>query len=95
MPVSVGTNFMLVSILAHELGHAAAVSRYGGSRVILDLPFIVDAPALRRCFRIWRFPRKHRMVGRLGGVYFQTTDFSLFALAGTRTLRPEYFIACR
>lgn len=86
----------LFSILAHEMGHAAAVSRYGGKPGDIGFALYLLMPSFYAdVSEIWRFPRKHRMVVDLGGVYFQQLIFAFFALAGTRTLRPEYFIACR
>jgi putative peptide zinc metalloprotease protein len=86
----------LFSILAHEFGHAAAVSRYGGKPGDIGFALYLLMPSFYAdVSEIWRFPRKHRMVVDLGGVYFQQLIFTVFALAGALTATPEYFIACR
>ena len=86
----------LISILAHELGHAAAVSKYGGKPGDIGFALYLLMPSFYAdVSEIWRFPRRHRMVVDLGGVYFQQLIFALFALVGAVTSTPEFFIACR
>jgi putative peptide zinc metalloprotease protein len=85
----------LFSILAHEFGHAAAVSRYGGNPGSIGFALYLLMPSFYAdVSEIWRFPRKQRMVVDIGGVYFQQVVFAIFALAGFFTSAPEYFIAC-
>lgn len=90
------TVWCLASILFHELGHAAAVSgfggtpgRIGGGLYILMPTFYADVSQL------WRFPRRHRMVVDLGGVYFQQIAFVLFALGAAGAGSPEMLATCR
>jgi len=86
----------LFSILAHEFGHAAAVSRYGGTPGSIGFALYILMPSFYAdVSEIWRFSRRQRMVVDLGGVYFQQLVFAAFAFAGAFTSAPEYFIACR
>jgi putative peptide zinc metalloprotease protein len=86
----------LFSILAHEFGHAAAVSRYGGTPGNIGFALYILMPSFYAdVSEIWRFSRRQRMVVDLGGVYFQQLVFAGFALIGVFTSAPEYFIACR
>ncbi len=70
--------FMCASSMLHELGHAAACKRMGvahggiGFGMYLTFPvFYTDVS------RVWRLPRRKRLVVNLAGVYFQC-----FILAG-------------
>lgn len=86
----------LLSILAHEFGHAAAVSRYGGTPGDIGFALYLLMPSFYAdVSEIWRFPRRQRMVVDVGGVYFQQLVFAGFALTGALTSAPEFFIACR
>lgn len=86
----------LFSILAHEFGHAAAVSKYGGTPGNIGFALYILMPSFYAdVSEIWRFSRRQRMVVDLGGVYFQQLVFAGFALIGVFTSGPEYFIACR
>lgn len=86
----------LFSILAHEFGHAAAVSRYGGTPGSIGFALYILMPSFYAdVSEIWRFSRRQRMVVDLGGVYFQQLAFAAFAFTGAFTSAPEYFLACR
>ena len=86
----------LFSILAHEFGHAAAVSRYGGTPGSIGFALYILMPSFYAdVSEIWRFSRRQRMVVDLGGVYFQQLIFAAFAFTGAFTSAPEYFLACR
>lgn len=86
----------LLGILCHEFGHAAAVSRYGGTPGMIGFALYLLMPSFfADVSEIWRFPRRQRMVVDLGGVYFQQVTFAVFALLGMLTSAPEYFVACR
>jgi putative peptide zinc metalloprotease protein len=86
----------LFSILAHEFGHAAAVSRYGGTPGDIGFALYLLMPSFYAdVSEIWRFPRRQRMVVDVGGVYFQQLIFAAFALIGALTSTPEFFMACR
>lgn len=85
----------LFSILCHEFGHAAAVSRYGGRPGSIGFALFLLMPSFYAdVSEIWRFPRRQRMVVDLGGVYFQQLIFAVFALLGMLGSAPEFFIAC-
>jgi len=86
----------LFSILAHEFGHAAAVSKYGGTPGNIGFALYILMPSFYAdVSEIWRFSRRQRMVVDLGGVYFQQLVFASFAFIGAFSSAPEYFIACR
>ena len=86
----------VLSILIHELGHAAAVSRFGGTPGRIGFGLYLLMPTFYAdVSQIWRFPRRHRMLVDLGGVYFQQLCFAVFAAAGVATGRTELFAACR
>jgi putative peptide zinc metalloprotease protein len=85
----------LLGILCHEFGHAAAVSRYGGTPGMIGFALYLLMPSFfADVSEIWRFPRRQRMIVDLGGVYFQQVTFVVFALLGILTAAPEYFVAC-
>jgi putative peptide zinc metalloprotease protein len=85
----------LFSILAHEFGHASAVSRYGGTPGDIGFALYLLMPSFYAdVSEIWRFRRRQRMVVDIGGVYFQQLIFAAFALIGAFTSAPEFFIAC-
>jgi putative peptide zinc metalloprotease protein len=85
----------LLSILCHEFGHAAAVSRYGGSPGHIGFGLYLLLPSFYAdVSEIWRFRRKERMVVDLGGVYFQQLSFGVFAVLGHFFLAPEFFAVC-
>jgi putative peptide zinc metalloprotease protein len=86
----------LFSILAHEFGHASAVSRYGGKPGDIGFALYLLMPSFYAdVSEIWRFRRRQRMVVDIGGVYFQQLIFAAFAFIGAFTSAPEFFIACR
>ncbi len=86
----------IVSIVVHELGHAAAVARLGGSPGAIGCGLYLLIPTFwADVSQLWRFPRRGRMVVDLGGIYFQELAFTLFAGIGLVTARPEFFAACR
>jgi putative peptide zinc metalloprotease protein len=90
------TALCLLSILFHELGHAAAVSRFGGvpGRIGCGL-YILMPTFYADVSQLWRFPRRHRMVVDLGGAYFQQIAFALLALGAVGTGSPELLATCR
>ncbi|HMG33686.1 MAG TPA: hypothetical protein VKM94_07105 [Blastocatellia bacterium] len=86
----------LLSVLWHELGHSSAVTRFGGSPGKIGFGLFVLLPSFfADVSEIWRFPRRHRMVVDLAGVYFQEVFFSLTAIVGVFTGAPECFVVCR
>lgn len=85
----------LVSIMFHEFGHAAAVSRYGGTPGMIGFALYLLMPSFfADVSEVWRFRRRQRMVVDIGGVYFQQLAFAGFALLGLWSGSPSYFVAC-
>jgi putative peptide zinc metalloprotease protein len=90
------TAFCLLSIFFHELGHAAAVSRFGGTPGAIGCGLYLLLPTFYAdVSQLWRFPRRHRIVVDLGGVWFQQIAFAAFALVAWRTGDPELLATCR
>ncbi len=90
------TAFCLLSIFVHELGHAAAVSRFGGTPGAIGCGLYLLLPTFYAdVSQLWRFPRRHRIVVDLGGVWFQQIAFAAFALVAWRTGDPELLATCR
>ncbi len=86
----------VLSILIHELGHAAAVSRFGGTPGKIGFGLYLLMPTFYAdVSQIWRFSRRRRMLVDLGGVYFQQVCFAVFAALGLMTSRGELLAACR
>jgi putative peptide zinc metalloprotease protein len=85
----------LTSILCHEFGHAAAVTRYGGAPGPIGFGLYLLLPSFYADVSvIWKFRRKERMVVDLGGIYFQQLSFVVFALLGHYFMAPEFFAVC-
>lgn len=90
------TLFCLLSILFHELGHAAAVSRFGGRPGAIGCGLYLLVPTFYAdVSQLWRFPRRHRIVVDLGGAWFQQIAFAALALGAARTGNPELLATCR
>lgn len=89
------TLLCLLSILIHELGHAAAVSRFGGTPGTIGWGLYLLLPTFfADVSQLWRFPRRHRMVVDLGGAYFQLLVFVVFAGLTAYTGSQELLAAC-
>lgn len=91
------TAWCLLSIVIHELGHAAAVSRFGGQPGAIGCGLYLLLPTFYAdVSQLWRFPRRQRMVVDLGGAYFQEIVFAGFALgAMANGSSPEMLATCR
>jgi len=90
------TAYCLLSILFHELGHAAALSRFGGTPGAIGFGLYLLLPTFYAdVSQLWRFPRRHRMVVDLGGAWFQQIAFAAFALAAVRIGDAELLATCR
>jgi putative peptide zinc metalloprotease protein len=86
----------ILSILIHELGHAAAVHRFGGTPGTIGFGLYLLMPTFYAdVSQIWRFSRRRRMLVDLGGVYFQQICFAAFAILGLTTHRSELLAACQ
>lgn len=89
------TLLCLLSILVHELGHAAAVRRFGGSPGTIGWGLYLLLPTFfADVSQLWRFPRRQRMVVDLGGAYFQLLVFVVFAVLAVRIGSRELLAAC-
>lgn len=87
--------FSLLSILAHEMGHATALSRFkavpgkiGFGLYLLMPTFFADVS------EIWRLPRHARLVVDLGGVYFQQAMFVIFAVLAKAYSSLDFAAPC-
>jgi putative peptide zinc metalloprotease protein len=84
------------SMVVHELGHAAAVARYGGEPGGIGVGLYLLMPTFYAdVSQVWRLSRQRRMVVDAGGAYFQQLSFAALALAAGLTGRPEAAAACR
>lgn len=89
------TGWCLLSIVVHELGHAAAVSRFGGQPGTIGCGLYLLLPTFYAdVSQLWRFPRRQRMVVDLGGAYFQQIVFAAFALGTLGTADPVLLATC-
>jgi putative peptide zinc metalloprotease protein len=89
------TLLCLLSILVHELGHAAAVRRFGGAPGTIGWGLYLLLPTFfADVSQLWRFPRRHRMVVDLGGAYFQLLVFAVYAVLAVRTGSQELLATC-
>lgn len=85
----------LLSVLCHEYGHAAAVSKFGGKPGAIGFGLYLLLPTFYAdVSEVWRFRRGQRMVVDIGGIYFQQLCFVAFALTGYFTGAAEYLLAC-
>lgn len=86
---------LLASMLFHELGHATAVSRFGGTPGRIGLGLYLLMPTFfADVSQVWRFRRKQRVAVDLGGVYFQLMAQALFVLGGILFQRQEFLAVC-
>jgi putative peptide zinc metalloprotease protein len=73
-----GYAIFLLSLVAHEFGHAAASARFGVAPSGIGIVMYLIYPAFfSDVTQTWRLPRRQRVLVDLGGLYFQ----SLFAAA--------------
>jgi len=89
------TLLCLLSILVHELGHAAAVRRFGGTPGTIGWGLYLLLPTFfADVSQLWRFPRRQRMVVDLGGAYFQLLVFAVYAVLALSTGNRELLATC-
>lgn len=85
----------LLSILAHEMGHASALSRYGAAPGKIGFGLYLLMPAFYAdVSQVWRLPRRARFAVDLGGVYFQQLAFAVFTAFATYYSSSEFAAAC-
>lgn len=81
-PASFWTGYalLLVSVLAHELGHASACAYYGVRPSDIGATLYLIYPALySNVSAAWQLPRGQRVVVDVGGMYFQFLVAGLYA----------------
>ena len=71
-PIWLGYLLFVASLLAHELGHAAACARFGVAPSDIGFTFYLVYPAFYSDVTpAWQLPRGKRVVVDLGGFFFQ------------------------
>ena len=79
--VSVILALCALSVLVHELGHASALSRYGGTPSGIGFGLFILLPVFYAdVSQAWKLRRWQRIVVDIGGIYFQQLFFALTAL---------------
>ncbi len=77
-----GYGLFLLSMLFHELGHAAASRRYGARPSAIGFTLYLMFPALYSdVTATWALSRRQRVAVDLGGTYFQLVVASAYAVA--------------
>jgi len=75
--------------LVHELGHATALMRYGGSQVSIGWGLYITYPVfytdLSEC---WRLKRRERAMVDIGGIYFHGIVCVALALIASVSYQP-------
>jgi hypothetical protein len=84
---AVAYGLYLLALCAHELGHAAACSRYGLAPG--DIGFALYLFVLPAVYcdvtRVWLLPRRQRVTVDLAGVLFETAAAAVYLVAGAST----------
>lgn len=81
---------VVLSSFIHELGHAAACSRFGVECGGIGIGLYINFPVLYTdVTKIWRLPVKQRCVVNLGGVYFQSYIL-LFSIIANSFYESDY-----
>lgn len=82
----------LLSVFFHELGHAAAVMRYGGRPLGIGIGLYYIFPAFYTdVTESWAMSRSRRVVVSLGGVYFQILYILLLVVASMFYPSPFWY----
>lgn len=85
----------LLSILAHEMGHATALSRFNATPGKIGFGLYLLMPAFfADVSEVWRLPRRGRFAVDLGGVYFQQAAFVVFAFFAAAYSSLEFAAPC-
>lgn len=81
---------IILSSFIHELGHAAACSRFGINSGGIGVGLYINFPVLYTdVTKVWRLPVKQRCVVNLGGVYFQSFIL-LFSIIANYFYESDY-----
>ncbi len=94
-----GYLLFIISLLAHELGHASACSRFGSNPSDIGFAFYLIYPAFYSdVTEAWRLKRWQRAVVDLGGTFFQAVVGGIFAIgyiySGWDSLRLACLMIC-
>lgn len=93
--VSVLLLLCALSVLVHELGHASALSRYGGTPSGIGFGLFILLPVFYAdVSQAWKLRRWQRIVVDIGGIYFQQLFFALAALLATLWNSPSLRAVC-
>ncbi len=85
----------IASILAHELGHASALRRYGGSPNGVGFGLYILLPVFYAdVSQAWTLRQWQRVVVDIGGVYFQQIFFVLTAILSVILKDPSLRAVC-
>ncbi|MDI1451087.1 hypothetical protein [Polyangium sp. 6x1] len=77
-----GFALFLISLVAHEIGHASACARHGARPSEIGFLFYLIYPAFySNVSAAWTLGRRQRVIVDLGGVYFQAIVGAVYAFA--------------
>lgn len=84
---AVAYGLYLLALCAHELGHAAACSRYGLAPGDIGFALYIFVIPAVYCdvTRVWLLPRRQRVTVDLAGVLFETAVAAAYLVAGAIT----------
>jgi putative peptide zinc metalloprotease protein len=89
-----GYVLLVVSVVAHELGHASACAYFGVRPSDIGATLYLIYPALYSDVSgAWRLPRRQRVVVDLGGMYFQLLCGGAYAAAYAVTGWQPFWVA--
>ena len=92
--LAAGYGLFLLSLVAHEFGHAAACRRFGLAPGAVGITMYLVFPALYTdVTRAWRLPRRQRVVVDLGGNYVQALAGAAFIAFFGATGAPAFGVA--
>jgi hypothetical protein len=85
----------IASVLAHELGHASALSRYGGSPNGVGFGLYILLPVFYAdVSQAWKLKQWQRVIVDMGGVYFQQVFFIFGAILSWLANDPSLRAVC-
>ena len=89
--LAAGYVLFLLSLVAHEFGHAAACRRFGLEPGAVGVTMYLVFPALYTdVTRTWRLPRRQRVVVDLGGNYVQALAGAAYLALFGATAAPAF-----
>jgi len=85
----------IASVLAHELGHASALLRYGGSPNGVGFGLYILLPVFYAdVSQAWQLKQGQRVIVDMGGVYFQQVFFIFAAILSWLVNDPSLRAVC-